>query len=95
VHAAPVFAGSGDVGGADADLLIDGLLIDVKTTVDANKVPTQANIWQLAGYVLPSKLVRHRPRRISDGGPYGPRSSAVSRARLVIIAVVRWYGRRR
>lgn len=46
----PIFAGSTDVGGADADIIIDGCLIDIKTTkqskVDAGW------IRQLAGYLL-------------------------------------------
>lgn len=46
----PTFAGSGDVGGADADLIVDGCLIEIKTSkqmqIDAD--------WlrQLVGYVL-------------------------------------------
>ena len=46
----PNFDGSRDVGGADADLVIDGKLIDIKTTVR-----TEINsdwLWQLLGYVL-------------------------------------------
>jgi hypothetical protein len=46
----PTFAGSGDVGGADTDLIVDGCLIEIKTSkqmqIDAD--------WlrQLVGYVL-------------------------------------------
>ncbi|MGH2480861.1 MAG: hypothetical protein ACRDHW_14505, partial [Ktedonobacteraceae bacterium] len=29
----PTFAGSGDVGGADADMVVDGCLIDIKTSI--------------------------------------------------------------
>ena len=46
----PKFDGSGYVGGADADLVIDRKLIDVKTTV---KPEINSDwIWQLLGYVL-------------------------------------------
>ena len=46
----PEFDGSGDVGGADADLIVDGTLIDIKTTVEQRIRPEW--IWQLLGYVL-------------------------------------------
>jgi hypothetical protein len=46
----PTFAGSGDVGGADADLIADGCLIEIKTSkqmqIDADW------LHQLVGYVL-------------------------------------------
>ena len=46
----PKFDGSVDVGGADADMIVDGTLIDIKTSV---KPEIQADwIWQLLGYVL-------------------------------------------
>lgn len=46
----PTFLGSPDVGGADADLIVDGCLIDIKASVQPNIQP----YWlrQLAGYVL-------------------------------------------
>jgi hypothetical protein len=46
----PTFVGSPDVGGADADLIVDGCLIDIKASVQPNIQP----YWlrQLAGYVL-------------------------------------------
>ena len=46
----PTLDGSGDVGGADADMIIDGVLIDIKTTVGTKIVADW--IWQLLGYVL-------------------------------------------
>ena len=46
----PTFDGSGDVGGADADMIIDGVLIDIKTTVGTKIIADW--IWQLLGYVL-------------------------------------------
>lgn len=47
----PEFAESGHLGGADADLIVDGCLWDVKTTIN----PTDRllrSIRQLLGYVL-------------------------------------------
>lgn len=46
----PVFAGSGYVGGADADLILDRRLIEIKTTADARF--DQQWLLQLLGYVL-------------------------------------------
>ena len=46
----PRFDGSKDVGGADADLIVDGVLIDIKTT--AQQGIRNESIWQLLGYVL-------------------------------------------
>ena len=46
----PTFEGSGDVGGGDADLIVDGVLIDAKTTVK-----WEINLewlWQVLGYAL-------------------------------------------
>lgn len=50
-HTGPAFAGSPDVGGADADLIIDGLLIDVKGTVAPSRLG-KAEFYQLLGYTL-------------------------------------------
>lgn len=47
----PVFAGSGDIGGADADYILDGLLLDCKATKDPHKLGRE-EIYQLAGYLL-------------------------------------------
>jgi hypothetical protein len=46
----PVFAGSIYVGGADADLILDRRLIEIKTTADARL--DQNWLLQLLGYVL-------------------------------------------
>jgi hypothetical protein len=48
----PHFAGSADVGGADADLIVDGCLIELKTVSDAGRISPKAWPWQLLGYVL-------------------------------------------
>ena len=47
----PTFAGSRLVGGADADVIADGLLIDVKATVDPRRAKPQ-DLRQLLGYTL-------------------------------------------
>lgn len=54
----PTFDGSLDVGGADADLILDGCLIDIKTTVK----PQVDQIWlyQLLGYTLLDYTNRYR-----------------------------------
>lgn len=46
----PTFEGSLDVGGADADLILDGKLCEIKTTVKPAINPMA--LLQLAGYVL-------------------------------------------
>ncbi|MGB8343715.1 MAG: hypothetical protein WCD86_02470 [Ktedonobacteraceae bacterium] len=46
----PAFAGSSDVGGADADFIVDGCLIDMKATISSQ---IRADfLYQLAGYLL-------------------------------------------
>jgi hypothetical protein len=47
----PVFAGSTDIGGADADYILDGLLLDCKATRDPRRLGHE-EIYQLAGYLL-------------------------------------------
>lgn len=47
----PIFAGSGDIGGADADLVSAGCLVDIKTTVDPKFTRTRL-LYQLLGYVF-------------------------------------------
>lgn len=47
----PVFAGSPDVGGADADFILNGRLIDSKSTTRPDRIGTP-EIYQLAGYLL-------------------------------------------
>ena len=46
----PTFDGSRDIGGADADVILDDYLIEIKTTVK-QRVAVQW-LYQLAGYVL-------------------------------------------
>jgi hypothetical protein len=47
----PTFSGSIEIGGADADLIVDGCLLDVKTTVDPKFTRTRV-LYQLLGYAL-------------------------------------------
>ncbi|MFG2577531.1 hypothetical protein [Streptomyces sp. NPDC048481] len=47
----PVFAGSADLGGADADFIVGGLLIDCKATARPHTINRSA-VQQLAGYLL-------------------------------------------
>jgi len=46
----PTFDGSQDVGGADADLVLDGCLLEIKATVNPRLDPMW--LYQLLGYVL-------------------------------------------
>jgi hypothetical protein len=46
----PIFAGSFDIGGADADLIVDGCLIDIKASISPQL--KAEFLYQLAGYVL-------------------------------------------
>jgi hypothetical protein len=47
----PTFEGSTLVGGADADIIVDGALIDFKASRQARPVDRE-HLWQLLGYVL-------------------------------------------
>ncbi|MFD5123628.1 UvrD-helicase domain-containing protein [Streptomyces sp. NPDC058385] len=47
----PVFSGSGDIGGADADFILDHTLIDCKSTTQPRRLGVE-EIYQLAGYLL-------------------------------------------
>ncbi|MER6914626.1 hypothetical protein ABT354_23380 [Streptomyces sp. NPDC000594] len=49
---APVFSGSNDVGGADADFIADGHLIDCKATTRPDRFGSRKEVYQLAGYLL-------------------------------------------
>jgi hypothetical protein len=55
----PTFAGSLDVGGADADWIAAGLLVDVKAAVQPGKFDTRT-IYQLIGYALLDYDNRHK-----------------------------------
>ena len=47
----PAFAGSTDIGGADADFIVGGLLLDCKATTTPTRLGS-TEIGQLAGYLL-------------------------------------------
>jgi hypothetical protein len=51
VTCGPVFTGSADIGGADADFILGGLLLDCKSTTLPGKLGRN-EINQLAGYLL-------------------------------------------
>ncbi len=59
----PTFEGSGDVGGADADLIVGNCLVEIKVTTRA--LPELWWLRQLLGYVLLDYLDTHRIRAIS------------------------------
>jgi hypothetical protein len=65
----PTFDGSIDAGGADADWIAGGLLIEAKATCMPQKLPS-IQVWQLAGYVLLDYTDQHR---ISSVGWYQAR----------------------
>jgi hypothetical protein len=46
----PTFAGSIELGGADADLILGNTLIDIKTTKKGK--PNRPQYWQIVGYAL-------------------------------------------
>jgi hypothetical protein len=52
VHAGPVFEGSTDVGGADADLVVGRTLLEIKATLTPSKQLARKDFWQLVGYPL-------------------------------------------
>ncbi|MFG3094099.1 hypothetical protein [Streptomyces sp. NPDC048202] len=49
---APLFSGSNDVDGADADFIADGHLIDCKATIRPDRFGSRKEVHQLAGYLL-------------------------------------------
>ncbi|GAA2836623.1 hypothetical protein ACFQ0M_48695 [Kitasatospora aburaviensis] len=60
----PEFPGSDHVGGADADVIVDGELIDCKATVKPTNLGVR-EIYQLAGYLLLDYDDRYRIRVLS------------------------------
>ena len=73
----PTFIGSSDVGGADADFIIDGCLIDVKTTVKLGD--WRSWLYQLIGYTLLDYDDRYG---ISEVGIYFTRQGTLLRWKL-------------
>ena len=58
----PTFAQSFALGGADADIIADGELIELKSTSQAGVVG-RAELWQVVGYVLADSDDAHRIRQ--------------------------------
>jgi hypothetical protein len=48
----PTFSGGSAIGGADADLIVDRCLIEVKATINPGKIGKASWPWQLLGYAL-------------------------------------------
>ncbi len=68
----PVFEGSADIGGADADLIVDHRVIEVKTALDPSRIKKDSWPWQLLGYAL---LDYNEAFGITDIGLYLARQS--------------------
>ena len=73
VTCGPEFAGSRDIGGADADFILGGLLLDCKATTMPRKLGAD-EISQLAGYLLLDYPNQHA---IRDVGLYLSRQGAI------------------
>jgi hypothetical protein len=69
--AGPCFSGSGDVGGADADLIAGNILLEIKTHADPVDTAPDA-IRQLLGYLL---LDYHDAYKLTQAGIYYTRHS--------------------
>lgn len=65
VHLNPTFTGSRDIGGADADLILNRCLLDIKTTITPKITNTM--LYQLIGYAL---LDYEDEYRINEVGIY-------------------------
>jgi hypothetical protein len=63
IYANPTFSQSIALGGADADLVCDGLLIDWKATKKTDVVG-RSELWQLLGYAFADADDRHRIERV-------------------------------
>jgi hypothetical protein len=59
----PVFAQSLALGGADADIIYDGTLIDLKSTAQA-RVVGREEVWQLLGYLFADTDDAYRVERV-------------------------------
>jgi hypothetical protein len=59
----PTFSHSRALGGADADMIADGLLLDFKSTADA-RVVRKEDLWQVIGYALADAGDTYRIRRV-------------------------------
>ena len=66
LHIGPTFAQSGRLGGADADLIYDGTLLDLKST-STSRVLGRIELWQLLGYLFADTDDAYRVRRVGFG----------------------------
>jgi hypothetical protein len=66
LHIGPTFAQSGALGGADADLIYDGTLLDLKSTSTA-RVLGRIELWQLLGYLFADTDDAYRIRQVGFG----------------------------
>jgi len=73
VTCGPEFAGSRDIGGADADFILDGLLLDCKATITPRGLGA-GEVSQLAGYLLLDYPNEHGIREV---GLYLSRQGAI------------------
>jgi hypothetical protein len=62
VQIGPIFAGSRDVGGADADMILGDLLLEVKAS--ANPTLKRQDLYQVIGYVLLDYHNAYQIRRV-------------------------------
>lgn len=58
----PTFDRSADLGGADADLIIDGTLLELKAV--KSPVLDKRTAWQVLGYLLADSSDRYRIRAV-------------------------------
>jgi hypothetical protein len=66
LHIGPEFAQTGPLGGADADLIYDGTLLDLKST-SAPRALGRIELWQLLGYLLADTGDAYSVRRVGFG----------------------------
>lgn len=66
LHIGPTFAQSGPLGGADADLIYDGTLLDLKST-STPRVLGRIELWQLLGYLFADTEDAYRIRQVGFG----------------------------
>lgn len=58
----PIFDRSNDLDGADADVIVDGTLLELKTV--KNPVLNKITVWQILGYLLADTTDRHLIREV-------------------------------
>jgi hypothetical protein len=63
LHIGPTFLQSGRLGGADADLIYDGTLLDLKST-GTSRVLGRIELWQLLGYLFADTDNAYHIRRV-------------------------------